>query len=45
MERWVTVSCLPKDTIAINAKFNELGLEAGLIDSIVLDNEKLSKGV
>ena len=38
-------SCLPKDTIAINAKFNELGLEAGLIDSIVLNNEKLSKGV
>ena len=35
--------CLPKDTIAIRAKFEELGLEAGLLDSIVSDNEELSK--
>ena len=32
-------SCLPKDTIAINAKFKELGLEAGLLNSIVHDNK------
>ena len=37
-------SCLPKDTIAIRAKFEELGLKAGLLDSILSDNEKLSKG-
>ena len=37
-------SCLPKDTIAIRAKFEELGLEAGLLDSILSDNEKLSRG-
>lgn len=36
-------SCLPKDTIAINAKFKELGLEAGLLNSIVHDNKKFSK--
>lgn len=36
-------SCLPKDTIAIRAKFEELGLEASLLDSIVSDNETLSK--
>ena len=36
-------SCLPKDTIAIRAKFEELGLEAGFLDSILSDNEKLTK--
>ena len=36
-------SCLPKDTIAIRTKFEELDLEAGLLDSIVSDNEELSK--
>ena len=36
-------SCLPKDTVAIRAKFEELGLEASLLDSIVSDNETLSK--
>ena len=36
-------SWLPKDTIAIRAKFEELDLEAGLLDSIVSDNEELSK--
>ena len=36
-------SCLPKDTIAIRARFEELEIEAGLFDSILSDNEKLSK--
>ena len=36
-------SCLPKDTIAIRAKFEELGIEAGLLNSILSDNDKLSK--
>ena len=36
-------SCLPKDTIAIRAKFEELGIEAGLLDSVLSDNDKLSK--
>ena len=36
-------SCLPKDTIAIRTKFEDLGLEASLLDSIVYDNETLSK--
>ena len=35
--------CLPKDTKGIRALFEELGLEAGLLDSIVIDNEKLSE--
>ena len=36
-------SCLPKDTIAIRAKFEELGLEAGLLDSVLSDNKTLSR--
>ncbi len=36
-------SCLPKDTIAIRAKFKQLGIEAGLLDSVLSDNDKLSK--
>ena len=36
-------SCLPKDTIAIRAKFDELGLEADLFESILSDNETLSR--
>ena len=36
-------SCLPKDVVAIRAKFEELGLEAGLLDSIVSDNKSLSR--
>ena len=35
-------SCLPKDTIAIRAKFEELGLGAGLLDSVLSDNKALS---
>ena len=35
--------CLPKDTIAIRAKFEELGLEADLLESILSDNETLSR--
>ncbi len=34
-------SCLPKDVIAIGAKFDELGLEAGLFDSVMSDNKAL----
>ena len=36
-------SCLPKDTIAIRTKFEELGLEADLFESILSDNETLSR--
>ena len=36
-------SCLPKDTIAIRTKFEELGLEADLFESILSDNEALSR--
>ncbi len=36
-------NCLPKDTIAVRSKFEELGLEAGLLDSVLSDNDKLSK--
>ena len=37
-------SCLPKDTLAIMAKFQDLGIEADLFDSLASDNERLSKG-
>ena len=37
-------SCLPKDTIAIRGKFEELGLDAELFESILSDNEALSRG-
>ena len=37
-------SCLPKDTLAIMAKFQDLGIEADLFHSVVSDNERLSKG-
>ena len=36
-------SCLPKDTVAIRAKFEELEIKACLFDSILSDNEMLSK--
>ena len=36
-------SCLPKDTIAIKAKFEDLGLEAGLLNSVLSDNKALSR--
>ena len=36
-------SCLPKDMVAIRAKFEELEMEAGLFDSILSDNEMLWK--
>ena len=35
--------CLPKDTKGIRALFEELGLEAGLLVSFVIENEKLSE--
>ena len=37
------VAC-PKDTIAIRGKFEELGLDAELFESILSDNEALSRG-
>ena len=37
------VGCLPKDTIAIRAKFEDLGLEADMFESILSDNETLSR--
>ncbi len=37
-------SCLPKDTMAIAAKFEELGIEADLFESLASDNERLSSG-
>ena len=36
-------SCLPKDTIAIRARFEDLGLDAGLLDAVVSDNKALSR--
>ena len=36
-------SCLPKDTMAIGAKFGDLGLEAGLLNSVLSDNKALSR--
>ena len=35
-------SCLPKDTMAISAKFQELRIEADLFESLASDNERLS---
>ena len=35
-------NCLPKDTMAIAAKFQELGIEADLFESLASDNERLS---
>ena len=37
-------SCLPKDTKAITAEFEELGIEADLFESLASDNERLSNG-
>ncbi len=37
-------SCLPKDTLALRAKLEDLGIEADLFDSLVRDNDRLSKG-
>ena len=34
-------SCLPKDTMAIRTRFEELGLEACLFDSVLSDNKAL----
>ena len=36
-------ACLPKDSMAIRAKFEELGLEAGLLNSVLSDNMALSR--
>ncbi len=36
-------SCLPKDTMAIATKFQELGIKAELFDSLERDNKRLSK--
>jgi UDPglucose 6-dehydrogenase len=37
-------SCLPKDVMAIMAKFEELRIEADLFDSLASDNERLANG-
>lgn len=37
-------SCLPKDTMAIRAEFEEKGIVADLFDSLASDNERLSDG-
>ena len=35
-------SCLPKDTWAIRTKFDELGIEADLLEALASDNERLA---
>ena len=37
-------SCLPKDTLAIKAQLEDLGIVADLFDSLASDNDRLSKG-
>ena len=37
-------SCLPKDTLAIKAQLDDLGIVADLFDSLASDNDRLSKG-
>jgi len=38
-------SCLPKDTMAIASKFQELGIRADLFESLASDNERLTREV
>ena len=38
-------SCLPKDTLAIKAQLEDLGIVADLFDSLASDNDRLSKEI